>query len=175
MRETQVTAPHASRTRGLIASAVAVAIGATGLVALATSASAVPSPKYFVCKYVGTPGEDETLKEGKNPISASIPDGAAVGDYFVDGQGRSYVLALDDTEPGPTGDPSVEECPLPEGPPVEEEPPVEETPPLQEAPPVVTQTLAETGFGLELLALAGSLSLVGGGLLNGRRVLRARS
>jgi hypothetical protein len=48
-----------------------------------------------------------------------------------------------------------------------------ETPPIEEAPPVVTQNLAETGFPLlGVLGLAGSFSLIGGGLLNARRLLR---
>ena len=50
--------------------------------------------KVLVCKYVGTPGEDERLKEGKNPIS--VDSSAAVGTWFKDAQGRSFVLAVDD-------------------------------------------------------------------------------
>jgi hypothetical protein len=61
---------------------------------------------------------------------------------------------------------SGEEC-------LEEQPPVEEDPPVEEAPPLVTQTLAETGFPLlGVLGLAGAFSLVGGGLVNARRLLR---
>jgi len=48
--------------------------------------------KVFVCKYVGTPGVDETLKAGKQPLYVS--SSATVGTYFKDEQGRSYVLAV---------------------------------------------------------------------------------
>lgn len=56
--------------------------------------------KYFVCKYVGTPGEDEVLKEGKNPISVAAAaiqaDPIVIGSYFADAQGRSFVVAADE-------------------------------------------------------------------------------
>lgn len=68
--------------------------------------------KVFVCKYVGKPGVDEQLKEGKNPIS--VNSSATLGAYFKDGQDRSYVLAVDNTAPGPEDDPDVSECPAPE-------------------------------------------------------------
>jgi hypothetical protein len=69
----------------------------------------------FVCKYVGQPGIDERLQTGQNPIRVSvnaIPEGAEVGAYFADAQGRSFVLAFDTTAPGPAGDPDVSECPM---------------------------------------------------------------
>ena len=71
--------------------------------------------KVFVCKYVGTPGVDETLQTGDNPISVSVAatGGAAVGSYFSDSQGRSFVLALDVGQ----DEPSVNDCPPPVGPP----------------------------------------------------------
>ena len=67
--------------------------------------------KYFVCKYVGTPGVDETLQTGQNPISVSenaIPGTPVVGTFFNDSQGRSYVLALDTGQP----EPPASACPL---------------------------------------------------------------
>jgi hypothetical protein len=70
--------------------------------------------KVFVCKYVGTPGINERLQTGDNPISVSvnsIKPFNGVGSYFADAQGRSYVLSFDNTLPGPAGDPSVENCP----------------------------------------------------------------
>lgn len=91
-------------------------------------ATANPAPKVFVCKYVGTPGEDERLQTGNNPISVSsnaIKDFQGVGSYFNDAQGRSYVLALDEGQE----EPDVSQCPQPEQPP-EEEPPKEEEPPV---------------------------------------------
>jgi len=76
--------------------------------------------KVFVCKYVGTPGVDERLQTGNNPISVSvnaIPDYQGVGSYFADAQGRSFVLAEDTrTGGGQEGEPSVSECPAPDGP-----------------------------------------------------------
>ncbi|HEX3680518.1 MAG TPA: hypothetical protein VHU90_12415, partial [Galbitalea sp.] len=69
--------------------------------------------KAFVCKYVGTPGVNERLQTGQNPIDVdthSIAESpVVVGSYFNDAQGRSYVLALDTGQP----DPSVSSCPNP--------------------------------------------------------------
>ena len=82
--------------------------------------------KVFVCKYVGTPGVDEQLQTGNNPISVSvnaIPDYQGVGSYFADKQGRSYVLSEDTrTGGGQEGEPDVTECPGPEVPPPPPEP-----------------------------------------------------
>src|SRR5215207_4768119 len=64
----------------------------------------------FVCKYVGTPGVDERLQTGDNPIRvsvSSIPAGAALGAFFADEQGRSVVLAFDVGQ----AEPDVSECP----------------------------------------------------------------
>ena len=82
--------------------------------------------KVFVCKYVGTPGVDERLQTGNNPISVSVHaianngwDGTVGSDtsWFSDGQDRSYVLAYDDrTGGGQEGEPDVSECPAPETP-----------------------------------------------------------
>jgi len=74
--------------------------------------------KVFVCKYVGTPGADERLQTGDNPISVSvnaIPDEASVGAFFADEHGRSYVLAYDVGQPQP----GVSECPRPDVPPTD--------------------------------------------------------
>ena len=71
-----------------------------------------PQPKFFVCKYVGTPGQNETLQTGQNPISVNgnaLPDGTAIGDSFADAQGRSYVVAEDTGQDEP-------ECPTDEEP-----------------------------------------------------------
>jgi hypothetical protein len=72
--------------------------------------------KWFVCKYVGTPGVDEVLQTGQNPISVSenaIPQDPVVpGTFFADEQGRSYVLVEDTGQPEP--DPSL--CPPPQAP-----------------------------------------------------------
>lgn len=71
---------------------------------------ATPAPKVFVCKYVGTPGTDERLQTGQNPISVSsnaIKNYQGVGSYFNDKHGRSYVLAEDNGQ----SEPDVSECP----------------------------------------------------------------
>ena len=102
-----------------------LAIGA--VIGISRLANASPAPKFFVCKYVGKPGVDETLQTGNNPISVSgnaLPEGTEVGDSFADAQGRSYVVALDSGQDEP-------ECPVTDVP--EEEP---ETPPVV-VPPVV--------------------------------------
>lgn len=75
--------------------------------------------KVFVCKYVGTPGVDERLQTGQNPISVSVNaiqhnqwDGTVPG-YFSDAHDRSYVLAYDTGQ----AKPNVSACPTPVGPP----------------------------------------------------------
>lgn len=84
----------------LIVAAVIATIPAVAL--------AVPSPKYFVCKYVGTPGVNEHLQTGQNPISVNgnaLTPPIVVGAYFNDAQGRSYVVAADTGQDEP-------DCPL---------------------------------------------------------------
>jgi hypothetical protein len=106
---TTTTTPR-SAARRLLSASAAAAIAAVGLVALAAPADAQPVTaglKVWVCKYVGTPGDDETLKEGKNPIEVSAnsadkdKDGQVyVGDQFADAQGRSVVVQIDGDDPG---------------------------------------------------------------------------
>ena len=68
MTTTTTTTPM-SATRRLLSIGAATAIAAVGLVALSAPAHAADAnSKVWVCKYVGKPGEDEVLKEGKNPI-----------------------------------------------------------------------------------------------------------
>ena len=69
--------------------------------------------KVYVCKYVGTPGIDERLQTGQNPIQVSvntIPEPVVIGSYFPDKQGRSYVLGFVPMYPEPTR----ENCPPPQ-------------------------------------------------------------
>lgn len=98
---------------------VIAALLVVGLVSVGgapTSVSAQETPKkVFVCKYVGTPGEDERLQTGQNPISVSvnaIPEFEGVGSYFADQHGRSYVLEYDEGQE----EPDVTECPGADGP-----------------------------------------------------------
>lgn len=76
------------------------------------------SHKVWVCNYVQTPGEDEVLKSGKNPISVAMK--ATVGDLFKDGQELSYVVAVDDGGEAPEcpATPPEHEEELPPSPPI---------------------------------------------------------
>ena len=91
--------------------AVVASLALTANVAMAGD----ENDKVFICKYVGTPGVDEVLQTGQNPISVSVSatGGAAIGSFFSDSQGRSYVLAADIGQP----EPPVTDCPPPVGPP----------------------------------------------------------
>ena len=91
------------------------ALGSIAPLVATAPAGADPLGKVFVCKYVGTPGVNESLQTGQNPIDVSInaiKDYNGVGSYFNDQQGRSYVLAEDIGQP----DPSVSQCPAGQGP-----------------------------------------------------------
>ena len=75
-------------------------------IALVTPAAANSQEKVYVCKYVGTPGVDEILQTGQNPIEVSVNailmDPVIIGSYFADSQGRSYVLGYVPMVPEPT-------------------------------------------------------------------------
>ena len=82
--------------------------------------------KVYVCKYVGTPGVDERLQTGQNPIEVSVNaiknwDGTVPG-WFADAHDRSYVLAY--VGGHPPYQPTIEDCPAPQEP-----EPVKVTPP----------------------------------------------
>ena len=112
---TVITQAPARSVTWLIIALAAIA----GLIFLAlpapSSVAAGDNAKWFVCKYVGTPGVDERLQTGQNPISVSenaIPVSPVVpGEFFQDAHGRSYVLVEDVGQAEP--DPS--ECPPPDG------------------------------------------------------------
>ncbi len=124
-----------------------VAFAATGALALssATSATADEHNQWvYVCKYVGTPGVDERLQTGQNPILVSVNaiDGPPViGAPFKDGQYRSVVIGYGEPGGGQEGEPEPV-CP-PELPP----PPTETTtPPTTETttPPTTETTTPPT-------------------------------
>jgi hypothetical protein len=74
-----------------------------------TTADTTPH-KVFVCKYVGTPGVDERLQTGQNPIDVDIHSligFVAIGAFFQDAQGRSVAIAFDTGQ----GSPGVGACP----------------------------------------------------------------
>ena len=107
MTTTTTTTPM-SAARRLLSISAATAIAAVGLVTLSAPAHAAPaSSKVWVCKYVRTPGGDEVLKSGKNPIKVSgnsvdkPKDGKVfVGDQFADAQERSVVVQIEGDDPG---------------------------------------------------------------------------
>jgi hypothetical protein len=111
-------------TRFVAMGAVTIALA----LAFVAPVSATDNAKWFVCKYVGTPGVDEVLQTGNNPISVSenaIPiDPVVAGEFFQDSQGRSFVLVEDTGQDEP--DPS--ECPPPTVPDATPTPTPEATP-----------------------------------------------
>lgn len=61
--------------------------------------------KVYVCKFVGTPGVDERLQTGDNPLEVSVNaikvKPVVVGSFFNDKQGRSFVLGYVPMNPAP--------------------------------------------------------------------------
>jgi hypothetical protein len=71
--------------------------------------------KVIVCKYVGTPGVDETLQSGNNPINVSVNSlgSGFTGSFpysFADAQGRSVAIRY---ATGPNESGSISECEAP--------------------------------------------------------------
>ena len=125
---TTTTTTLRSATRRLLSTSAAATIAAVGLVALSAPAHADDAnSQVWVCKYVRTPGEDEVLKPGKNPIQVNghsvdqDKDGQIfVGDQFADAQGRSVVVQIGGEDPGagacsPTPPPTPSPTPSPTG------------------------------------------------------------
>src|SRR5262252_8732907 len=80
--------------------------------------TADPAPhKVWVCKYVGTPGVDERLQTGENPIAvdeSAIPvHPVKVGSEFADAQGRSLVVGFVQDNGGGQGGEPPPTCPQP--------------------------------------------------------------
>jgi len=105
---------NATRLRALVGGSIAAlgvfTVGAgLALVAGISTASAAGGidKKDYVCKYVGTPGVDERLQTGNNPIwvATDFPEGG----FFNDANGRSFVLIADTARLNPEPDPSA--CP----------------------------------------------------------------
>ena len=126
MTTTTTTTTLKSAARRLLSVSAAATIAAVGLVASSSPAQAddAKSTNVWVCKYVGTPGSDETLKEGKNPILVAgssadkDKDGQVnVGDQFADAQGRSVIVQIGGEDPGcsETPPPVVTPTPRPTG------------------------------------------------------------
>lgn len=93
--------------------AVGSALGNATLCVVPTATPTDTPRKVYVCKYVGTPGVDERLQTGQNPIETSINSipgwPISIGSYFADAHGRSYVLGFVPMVPEPT----VLNCPAP--------------------------------------------------------------
>jgi hypothetical protein len=119
-----------SAARRLLSISAAATIAAVGLVALSAPAHAAPATsKVWVCKYVRTPGGNEVLKSGKNPIEVSgnsvdkDKNGQIfVGDEFADAQELSVVVQIGGEDPGeeicsPTSSPTSSPAPSPTTPP----------------------------------------------------------
>lgn len=144
------------RPASLVALLIAVLLGllfiATGVAAAAQAGGTVPENKVDVCKYVGSPGVDESLQTGQNPIEVSVNsikdaphDPPQVGDYFADAQGRSLVVAVAGEPqatildcpgyvvPTPSDTPTTSEPPTSE-PPTTSQPPTTEPPTTSDAP-----------------------------------------
>ncbi len=109
------------------AMAVAVGLAMMGGIATAVTASAGDDAhKVWVCKYVGTPGQDERLQTGQNPIPVSVHSiqhnqwNGVVPGWFSDRQDRSFVLAYktdgNTSETPPPKYTGERQCPVPEGP-----------------------------------------------------------
>lgn len=91
---------------GLLLVSSGVALLATAPTANATSGTL----KDWVCKYVGTPGVNEHLKNGNDGL-VWVSTNATQGSYFNDAQGRSYVLKKNAPH---HPEPNASQCPQPE-------------------------------------------------------------
>lgn len=168
--------PVTTRHR-LLSAGAAVAFGTVGVAAAAAPAHAADvNSKVFVCKYVGTPGVDERLQTGQNPIEVSGNAIAGrttgqifVGDQFKDAQGRSIVVQIGGEDPG------VGACsPTPP-------PPVTPTTPATSATTgttpgtVAPHTGGEGTSGVPLGLVGGGVLVVGAALLAAEAERRRRA
>lgn len=64
--------------------------------------------KTLICKMTGTPGVNEVLQTGNNPVSRDRKDGDQVGTLFNDAQGGSYIMGF--AKPGERPEPTVADC-----------------------------------------------------------------
>ena len=170
-----ITSTHpTSRTQRLLSIGAVAAIATVGPVVFsATAHAADANSKVWVCKYVRTPGGDEVLKDGKNPIFVSghsvdkDKDGQIyVGDQFADAQERSLVVQIEGDDPGPGI------C-SPTPPPV---PPTTPTTPTGPTTPGTTAPLTGgEGSGVPAGLLGGGVLLVGSGLLAAEAARRRRA
>lgn len=65
--------------------------------------------KAYVCKMVGTPGQDERLQTGNNPIQVNRGN-YNIGDMFTDAQGGSYVVGFGYPSEPQNQQPGLDDC-----------------------------------------------------------------
>jgi hypothetical protein len=127
--------------RFLLRVALAATVLSIGSMAFATASSATAvASHWYVCKYIGPPGQSEQLQAGGNPIfvdenaikAQTGSSTVAIGDEFPDAQGHSVVIAGPASPPGTDPEPT---CPVttPNNPPPTTPPPT--TPPPRTTPP----------------------------------------
>jgi hypothetical protein len=126
--------------RRLVLTTLAViALALAGTVSVhATAPDPSGSHQVWVCKYVGAPGDFETLKPGKQPIIVDVASADAyVGADFADGQTHSFVIDLATDENTGQGETYIGEatCPTPEA---------TSPPPDESATPTVEPSVSPT-------------------------------
>ena len=167
-----------------------------------TAAHADAQPKVYVCKYVGTPGTDERLQTGQNPIEVAAP---ALPDFpgtfpwaFADRHGRSVAIGFvggpvltvadcpaADPQPDPDPDPTKDPTPEPEPSETPDPDPTDDPEPKPDhditvttvadyptPTPHTTRTLPNTGAGLNGLLALLGVALVG---IGGSLIRRGRA
>ena len=88
-------------------------VGVTAASALDQAPPTTPPVKVWVCKYVGTPGVNETLKTGNDGLievsaNALTDEEVTVGAWFADAHGRSLVVQIGGDRP------DISICPVPD-------------------------------------------------------------
>jgi hypothetical protein len=140
-----------SRRKRIGAASAALTVAGSGVLLLGISpvspAHAAPADKWFVCKFVSTPGGFEVDQTGNNPIDPSVasilqslPAGSTEADIhkgteWTDAQGKSIVWGPDTTGNGggQSGEPSLADCATLINPPPTTEPPGTTEPPASSA------------------------------------------
>jgi hypothetical protein len=137
-----------------------VLAGTTIAFAQSETTSGPDANNWYVCKYVGPPGTNETLQTGQNPIfvdqnsilAETGGSSVSVGDAFPDAQGHSVVVAGPYAPPG-LGQESEPACPVsqpstpPPPPPTTPPPPPTTPPPPPTTPPPPAACKPSVSFG----------------------------
>ncbi|MEP6628816.1 MAG: hypothetical protein ABJA89_00030 [Lapillicoccus sp.] len=174
------SARHLSTRHRLLTAGAVVTFASVGLATAATPAQAADvNSKVWVCKYVRTPGGDEVLKGGKNPIEVSgssidkDKDGQIyVGDQFADAQERSVVVQIEGEDPGAG---ICSPTPPPVAPTTPTTPPTN-TPTTGTTPGTIApSTGGEGGSSLPVGLVGGGVLVVGAALLAAEAERRRRA